>query len=169
MWIVVVAIQTKVYNNRYRNRDTTMTKIKFIEKNINEADALKLLKESSNSFYPPLSTEVNLISYSKKLSKYAKFIFGIEEGEAVGYIAFYLNDKEKQIYIPLICVSPKYQHMGIGTKMLSYLESLYKGQYETVGLEVVKENMNAYNFYVKQGFEVNEDRGSKFLMLKNIE
>lgn len=53
MGIVVVAIQTKVYNNRYRNRETTMTKIKFIEKNINEADALKLLKESSNSFYPP--------------------------------------------------------------------------------------------------------------------
>lgn len=58
--------------------------------------------------------------------------------------------------------------MGIGSKMLSFLENSYKGQYDTIGLEVVKENLKAFSFYTKLGFSIKEDRGKKYLMHKTL-
>lgn len=116
---------------------------------------------------PPLSSEVDLKSYSLKLSLHAKFILYKNDNDSVGYTAFYLNDAVSQIYIPLICVFTEHQHEGIGSRMIELLEDEYKGRYETIVLEVVKENTKAYNFYIKQGFKILEDRGKKFLMVKN--
>jgi len=52
--------------------------------------------------------------------------------------------------------------------MLMSLENTFKDEYSTIGLEVVKRNRKAYNFYIKQGFSVKEDRGIRTLMVKNI-
>ena len=135
---------------------------------INQVKVYELLIKSSDFFFPPLSEEVDLEKYSCKLSEYADFILYREKGSPIGYIAYYKNYQAKQIYIPLICVHPKYQQSGIGTKMLRSLENTFKDEYSTIGLEVVKRNRKAYNFYIKQGFSVKEDRGIRTLMVKNI-
>lgn len=46
------------------------------------------------------------------------------------------------------------------------LENTFKDEYSTIDLEVVKRNRKAYNFYIKQGFSVKEDRGIRTLMEK---
>lgn len=135
---------------------------------ISQPNVYELLIKSSNFFTPPLSEEVDLEKYSFKLSEYAGFLLYKEKEVIIGYIAYYKNHQAKQIYIPLICVHPKYQQSGIGTKMLMSLENTFKEEYSTIGLEVVKRNRKAYNFYIKQGSSIKGDRGIRTLMVKNI-
>lgn len=86
-----------------------------------------------------------------------------------GFTAFYKNKELKQIYVTLICVDKRFQGQGIGGKMLMTLATSFKSEgFNTIALEVVKANDAAYHFYKKYGFIELEDRGKKFLMLKNI-
>lgn len=48
------------------------------------------------------------------------------------------------------------------------LENRFKDEYATIGLEVVKWNRKAYNFYIKHGFFIKRDRGYRYLMEKDI-
>lgn len=135
---------------------------------IERTKVYNLLLESSNSFTPPLSSEVSLDEYADKLAAHANFIVCTEGFNIIGYVAFYKNDKLKQLYIPLICVFDNYQHKGIGTKMLNRLVDDYCSEYSTIALEVVKKNTKAFDFYIKQEFKIKEDRGKRLLMIKQI-
>lgn len=86
----------------------------------------------------------------------------------VGFMAYYRNDDFRQFYVTNVCVDSAYQHKGIGSKLFESLESLVPLGYTTIGLEVVKTNTKAYNFYRKHQFVVQEDRGTKLLMLKQL-
>ena len=95
----------------------------------------------------------------------------MNENEILGFMAYYLNSSYQQIYITLICVDIKYQSHGIGGMMLDYVTSNTCESdklYETIALEVNKKNGKAHRFYLKQGFEEQEDRGEKLLMVKHI-
>lgn len=65
-----------------------------------------------------------------------------------GFIMFRIEDK---IIILEIHVDKKYRGLGIGTFMLIYLKSLYKGKYV---LYVHRDNKKAINFYKKNGFKI---------------
>lgn len=117
---------------------------------------------------PPISTYVDLELYSDKLCKYASFVVVEDNGEVIGFTAYYQNTVVKQLYIPLICVNPKYQSQGIGGKMLQSLEIMLTEGFDSIGLEVKKTNNVAYKFYTKHGFIEKEDRGEKYLMEKSI-
>lgn len=83
-------------------------------------------------------------------------------------MAYYRNDEQQQLYVTNVCVDSAYQHKGIGSRLFESLESLSALGYTTIGLEVVKTNIKAYNFYRKHQFVVQEDRGTKLLMLKRL-
>lgn len=135
---------------------------------MDEQKAYSLLSSSEKFFTPPLSTEIDLSTYAGKLGKHAHFIACIYNEDIIGYTAFYCNDHARQLYIPLICVSEAHRQEGLGSQMLKRLADTYNNRYYTIALEVVKENTKAYNFYIKQGFKIQEDRGKKFLMVKAI-
>lgn len=95
----------------------------------------------------------------------------MEEDELLGFTAYYLNSANHQIYVTLICVDSIHQAHGIGGKMLEYLVARIQTEdklYNTIALEVNKQNGKALRFYQKQGFKEQEDRGEKLLMVKNI-
>lgn len=52
--------------------------------------------------------------------------------------------------------------------MLNRLVDDYCSEYSTIALEVVKINTKAFDFYIKQGFKIKEDRGKRLLMIKQI-
>lgn len=52
--------------------------------------------------------------------------------------------------------------------MLNKLEDTFKVDFNTLGLEVVKRNLKAYNFYIKYNFHTKEDRGKRYYMEKSI-
>lgn len=135
---------------------------------LTEYEFLKLMEKTSKLFTPPLSEVIDIEEYSEKVYTYASFVVCYDEKKINGFIAFYRNITEKQLYITLICVDKVCQQQGVGSKMFEVLFSLKKDGFCSVGLEVVKTNLNAYHFYKHHGFIELEDRGKKFLMHKEL-
>lgn len=121
--------------------------------------------------FTPLSETLDLELYARKLSDKASFVVCYSNKEIIGFIAYYLNAKDRQVYITLICVDEGQQTHGIGSKMLEFLVSKVKQSdipYDSIALEVNKQNNKAYNFYIKHEFVEQEDRGKKLLMVKRL-
>ena len=133
-----------------------------------EESFLQLMKKTSKLFTPPISEVADLESYSHKLYTHASFVVCCAVDGVRAFTAFYKNMEAKQVYISLICVEKKLQSQGIGTEMLAMLSNLSVEGFTSIGLEVVKANVGAYQFYKKHGFKEQEDRGEKFLMIKYI-
>lgn len=124
-----------------------------------------LLEDFDIEFTPSLSSSLCFDDYSEKLSQNAHFVIAYNEGKQIGFIAYYLNEVGRFIYIPLIAVKREgYQHQGIGRKMLRNLEEKSNNTFDSIRLEVLKSNLQAMNFYQKQGFVVIEDRVEKLLL-----
>ena len=126
-------------------------------------EVLRLLIVAEKDFYPPSSLEIDLKRWAEKLSQHGYFVLTKENNKTLGLIAYYKNDEERFIYIPLFWVNSDYQRQGIGGQMLDALIKKYSGNYNDIRLEVTKTN-SAYCFYLKKGFKKKEDRGKKFLM-----
>lgn len=135
---------------------------------LSKDDFKLLMKKADKLFTPPISDVIDLDTYSEKLYTYANFVVCYDEKKIDGFIAFYRNVTEKQLYITLICVDKVCQQQGVGSQMLDVLSSLKNEGFSSIGLEVVKENLNAYNFYKHHGFVEQEDRGEKLLMQKEL-
>lgn len=91
-----------------------------------------------------------------------------EAGEIKAFTAFYKNQEARQLYVSLICVKKSFQKIGLGKQMMDALCGLKGEGFGTIGLEVMKTNVPAYNFYKKYGFKEQKDRGEKYLMVKYI-
>lgn len=116
---------------------------------------------------PPLSNSINVYEYSWKLAMHAEFVLCNDDDIIAGVTAFYRNEVLKQIYIPYLHVKPEYRRKSVAFNMIEYLSSQVN-DYDTMALEVVKTNVPAYNLYLKQHFKIIEDRGQKYLMLKQL-
>lgn len=128
---------------------------------------LEFLRRGDDDFHPSLSQSIDILSYAKKLSKYANFVIVKEGDTIVGCIAYYTNNEERFIYISHYWVSSKYQHNHYGQKMLETLIADDKVKYNEVRLEVLKDNP-AFLFYKKNGFEIKENRENKYLLALSL-
>ncbi len=135
---------------------------------LSQEEVMRLLNHFDDSFDIPLHEGLDFISYSEKLSMYAYFVLVIEKEKLLGFIAYYLNDVKKFVYTPLIVVHKDGRHRGVGHLMLDVLCSQYAGLYESVNLDVLKNNMNARRFYEREGFKVIEDHNERLLLNKSI-
>ena len=133
-----------------------------------EGEILQLLQQFDDSSDVPLHEGLDFMSYSKKLSRYAYFLFAVENATCIGFIAYYLNTEGKFIYIPQIIVHKSARHAGVGNRMMSALRNAYSGEYGKVLLEVLKENTNARDFYKREGFVEEEDRGKRLLLSNKL-
>ena len=123
-----------------------------------------LLERFDNAFTPPLHLGLDFEQYSTKLSENAHFILAEQDNQPIGFIAYYLNEEGKFIYVPFTAVHPTGRHKHIGHTMFSYLKGLLGDSYQFIRLEVLKNNVNARRFYEREGFCISEDRGEKFLL-----
>ena len=145
-----------------------MIKISLTE--LSQDAVFKLLSVFDGVFTPTLSEELDLHTYSVKLSQYGHFLLAQSANkEAIdGFIAYYLNPEGHFAYITLIAVSSLCQHQGIGHQMLGALESSLDCNYSRIILEVRKANHQGHHFYLRNGFIEAEDRGEKWLMIKQL-
>lgn len=129
---------------------------------------LHLLQYFDDSSPVPLHEGLDFQKYSEKLSRYAKFILALDSEKLLGFIAYYLNEDGHFVYIPQIVVHHYGRHQGVGHKMLASLEDKYKGFYDTIKLEVLKDNDNARCFYSRESFVEIEDHGERLLLSKKL-
>lgn len=138
----------------------------------NYEDMLEVIKNFDNIFNPSLSKRITSLEvYTKKLEENA-FIFIAKELEVLGFIAFYANDTKSRIaYITLLAIQPFAQKKGIGKKLLNLCIKTSKiNNMKAIKLEVHNDNINAINFYKKNGFEFyGEASQNSMYMIKNLE
>lgn len=135
---------------------------------LSQSEVKSLLNRFDDSSDPPLHLGLDFESYSKKLSDFAYFIIAEESKEQIGFIAYYLNDILSFVYIPQIVVHKTSRHQGVGHIMLNRLLDIIKGQYKSLQLEVLKDNLYALSFYRREGFKTIEVRDFKFLMALDL-
>ena len=139
------------------------------EYQLNSTKVYSLLERFDTSFDEPLHEKIDFIAYSEKLSHHAHFILAYDDNKQIGFIAYYINEEGRYAYIPFIAVHPNGRHRGIGHTMFSYLWEIIPVEIDYVRLEVKVSNINAQNFYHREGFYVisNENNG-KILLNKDL-
>ena len=116
-----------------------------------------------------LYSRVDIKQYANKLSEMAHFLLAEDDaGNCQGFIAYYLNKEEAFVFITRIAVNENYRHQGIGRIMIEKLSDAYSENYDAIELEVEKTNCSAFKFYQTIGFQLKEDRQTKFLMIKEL-
>lgn len=85
------------------------------------------------------------------------------KGSLVGYIGFsrYKEGKKKYLGIGNFMIIKRYQHSGIGSKVISDIIDRYKDNYDEIYCYVDKDNTNAIAFYKKIA-KVNTDNLTKY-------
>ena len=124
-------------------------------------DALPILKTS----------EEYRESMSEKFSRYAYFLVLQSNNENSGFCAFYANDSNtKTAYISFIAVADKFRGQHFGKQILEKVISISReAGMEFVKLEVLKTNIVAQNFYIRNGFKILEDASDNSIyMIKSI-
>ena len=91
--------------------------------------------------------------------------------EVIGYISIVANPEgEKYAYFDDFCVKKEYRDLGIGTALLQHSEDLTKIiNISEIRLHIETTNNSALNLYKKNGYEILETEGSRFLMKKHFE
>lgn len=140
--------------------------VDIVEKKLLVDDCLNLLSEE---FTPDeLYSRVDVGQYAKKLSEKAFFLLDQMENKTRGFIAYYLNNDSSFVFITRIAVSCYYRRHGVGRNMIEILTTHYRSHYKSIELEVEKTNKAALEFYQSLGFQMKEDRTTKYLMSKRI-
>ena len=76
----------------------------------------------------------------------------------------YLNENNKLIFISIIAVSKSYRSQGLGKQLMANVVELISDKFNSISLEVSKDNISAKRLYESFGFKIVEDRGLKVLM-----
>ncbi|MBR4983272.1 MAG: GNAT family N-acetyltransferase [Lachnospiraceae bacterium] len=111
------------------------------------------LAEIDDVMIPPLRGRVVLADYAEKLAGKAETVFMVKEATDLASCSIYCN--EKNAFITSIAVKKEYQKQHLGSQLLNEVKKFVeKKECERIRLEVFKENISAYKFYLKNRFEV---------------
>jgi ribosomal protein S18 acetylase RimI-like enzyme len=87
----------------------------------------------------------------------------VHKGRAlVGYS--HVENGDGELFIRMIVVHPDHQRKGVGTKLLESVITSGKEQSKRIELEVFKINDEAKRFYERQGFNVEGETSSSYVM-----
>lgn len=145
------------------------TQLNYVRTTLEEKVVFNLLSMSDKDFMPALSSSMDIKQYAHKLATCAQFIIVLKQEQIVGFVAYYLNDEGQFIYVPLIWVSSLFQRQGVGKQLIQNLVELSLLDYKCIKLEVLKTNVHAIMFYKNEQFEIAEDRGEKYLLIKSLQ
>ncbi len=84
--------------------------------------------------------------------------------ELQGFIWGY-KENDDTIHVNYFYVRDEYRKFGFGKKLLANLEKVVR---KNIELNVDKNNVNAYRFYLKSGFEKIEENDKNFKMIKKV-
>ncbi len=97
--------------------------------------------------------------FSQSLIKYDTSIITCE-GAPVGYVQFKLNNED--VYINMLILEAEYQNKGIGADLLSIIHAKHTNK--RMVLKCFKINHKAYQFYLKNNFELFDEDENFYLL-----
>ena len=116
---------------------------------LKEEDILKIVELENST----LNTSLGYDMLKSSLENEMAYFFVLEEEDNIlGYISTMFDGEIVEILN--FCVDKNYQHMGLGTKILSFLDNyFYTLKAKSMILEVRDKNINAIKIYEKFGFK----------------
>lgn len=128
------------------------------------------LIEVSDTFIPPLDTQVNLLQYAEKIFTHATRLEYFSQQTLIGLCGVYFNDSDSSAYITTISVLPTFQKKGIAQLLLDRLLKICveKSTISRIELEVAESNSPAIKFYRKNGFQLKEFKGEAHILIKHL-
>ncbi|MEM6343145.1 MAG: GNAT family N-acetyltransferase [Bacteroidota bacterium] len=122
-----------------------------------------LMEENMGSYFAAFGINWDPDRYLKELAKGDAWIIWLNQ-EKVGFV--HTSKKKGLPYIDSIQIASLYRKKGIGSRVLSWLELACKqAGHQEMRLSVFKSSP-ALKLYHRIGYEIKEDRGSKYLMHK---
>lgn len=117
-----------------------------------------------------IEIKVPIEEYVDKVFNHATIVPYFQQGKLEGFIAYYMNDfSKKNAFLTMIVMNKDFQGKGIGKKLLRFaIDDIRNNNFEFFGLEVLKSNKKAIDFYVDFEFMIKEDRGLVWYMEKKI-
>lgn len=94
----------------------------------------------------------------------------MDNDKIIAFLSIEVHHEDKEyIYLDDLSVTKQYRHNGIGTKLISNAEAYAKEiNIRIICLHVEKSNVAAFRLYERLGYEIQEDQGNRYLMIKNI-
>lgn len=134
-------------------------------KTAKQNDVLLHLKLCNDEFIPKLNTRVNLEEYSIKIHQNAITFEAWNQNQLIGLIATYFNQEHLFGFITNVSVAKNHMGTGIASKLLEMcINYATTNKYQTIKLEVNKENIPAINFYKKYNFTEIETKTDSLIM-----
>ncbi|MFZ7133439.1 MAG: GNAT family N-acetyltransferase [Eubacteriales bacterium] len=138
--------------------------------NNNEQERLTaFLKEMDSAFPIPLSTKVDIGTYSYKVLSKGIVLCNESSGKITGVLLGYANDVlTKSAYISTLVILEEYRNSGLGSLLISHMKWFCRNRgMNTLSVFVHKCNKNAIRFYQQNGFIISDlalERGDDILM-----
>lgn len=129
------------------------------------------MKQCADDIYNQrLNNENDITELARKYAARGCFVMALEDGSVSGMAAFYCNDHINRLgFLSRIVVRRKYQHKGIGTKLLSHVCAECKAcKMIKLRLEVDSTNKSAQKFYEKYGFVKESQEDRSIFMMKDL-
>ena len=80
------------------------------------------------------------------------------------------GEEKEYIYLDDLSVTAAYRNKGIGTALIQIAEDYAKKiKIGTVCLHVESENVRAFRLYKRLGYQILEEQGSRYLMVKKYD
>ena len=94
----------------------------------------------------------------------------IDENKIIAFLSIEVHhEDEEYIYLDDLSVTKQYRNNGIGTKLIRNAETYAKEiNIHKICFHVEKSNTAAFRLYQRLGYEIYEDQGSRYLMIKYI-
>ena len=107
----------------------------------------------------------DVFSYAGKLAEKAVFLVGIYKEMDAGFLAYYYNSAEKEMYVTALAVD---KNLGLLSSrvMVNLLRYGYndKRDYHVVRIEVDRDNVSALKLYRRVGFSCVEEKENSLIM-----
>ena len=93
-----------------------------------------------------------------------------DEDNIIAFLSIEVHhEDEEYIYLDDLLVTKQYRNNGIGTKLIRNAETYAKEiNIHKICFHVEKSNTAAFRLYQRLGYEIYEDQGSRYLMIKYI-
>lgn len=144
-----------------------------IEKILDFEKVRTLVAEFEQLLIPTLSERnIDIDSYSEKIFRNGTLYGAVDRnGEFMGILAAYMNDKEKKTaYLTILALKSKYRGLKLGEKLLCTAErDAGECGMKAFSLEVRKSNINAIGFYKAHGYSISADASeTSYYMIKEL-
>jgi ribosomal protein S18 acetylase RimI-like enzyme len=130
------------------------TEIEYLSNKASATQIAEHLSRCDADFVPPLSSQVEINDYAKKITAKATRLEAWSGGILVGLVAAYCNDQQMRIaYITSVSVLKEWKGKGIARCLVKQcIEHAKVSDMRQISLETAKDNTTAIKLYEQSGF-----------------